>query len=44
MIIVIAMWNDVIYLSKMCEKVIPRDEYTTYPVDGATLSRLVELY
>lgn len=44
MIIVIAMWNDVIYLSKMCEKVRPRDGYATYPVDGATLSRLVELY
>ena len=44
MINVVAMRNDVIYVSKMCEKVIPRDGYATYPVDGTTLSRLVELY
>ena len=44
MIIVVAMSNDVIYVSKMREKVIPRGEYPTYPVDDTTLSHLVELY
>jgi hypothetical protein len=44
MVMVVVMRNDVIYVSKMCEKVISRGGYATYPWDGATLSRLVELY
>ncbi|WP_256380136.1 hypothetical protein [Candidatus Nitrotoga sp. AM1P] len=44
MIMVVAMRNGVINVSKMCEKVMSRGGYVTYPVDGATLSRLVELY
>ena len=44
MIMVVAMRNDVIYVSKMRKKVIPIGRYAICPVDGATLSRWGELY
>ncbi len=44
MIIAVVMRNDVLYVLKMRAKVIPRGRYAIYQVDGATLSRFVELY
>jgi hypothetical protein len=44
MIVAVAMRNNVIDVSKVREKVIPKGRYATYPVDGATFSHLVELY